>query len=190
MVITHTNRKRQTYYLHQGQTKTGKPKYFFSQKTEGNLSDIIPDGFEIYENPNAQVFLRKILPKIITEQEIAVVEKGLQNFCKPEHYLIDVKKEFISIFTSNQNIDALSKLLSSGGSLSIATQQKLQAVLTYSSCLRFILVDKQHRTFQTQRFCYLGSIDDWINIGSNDQLENLVETYVKHIDQESFYNLL
>ena len=26
VAITYTNRKRQTYYLHQGKTKTGKPK--------------------------------------------------------------------------------------------------------------------------------------------------------------------
>ena len=56
MTITYTNRSLQTYYLHQGTTKTGKPKYFFSKKSEGNLVEQIPDGFEIYENPNAQVF--------------------------------------------------------------------------------------------------------------------------------------
>jgi hypothetical protein len=39
------------------------------------------------------------------------------------------------------------------------------------------------------RFCYLGSIDDWIEIGPIDQLATLVKTYVKHLGQESFYEL-
>ena len=66
MVVTHVNRKRQTYFLHEGKTKTGKPKYFFSKESDGCLLDTIPDGYEIYENPNAQVFLRKAEPEIIT----------------------------------------------------------------------------------------------------------------------------
>ena len=53
MPITHVNAKGKTYYLHQGTTKTGKPKYHFAMKSEGALVQSIPVGFEIYENPNA-----------------------------------------------------------------------------------------------------------------------------------------
>ncbi len=37
MPITHVNAKGKTYYLHQGVTKTGKPKYHFAMKSEGAL---------------------------------------------------------------------------------------------------------------------------------------------------------
>jgi hypothetical protein len=70
MAIEHINRKGKTYYLHEGKTKTGKPKYFFSMKSEGNLVNKMPEGYEIYENPNAQVFLRKIQPQIVTPEEV------------------------------------------------------------------------------------------------------------------------
>lgn len=193
MTITHVNRKQQTYYLHQGKTKTGKPRYFFSMKTEGDLVDTIPDGFEIYENPNAQVFLRKIQPQLITDDEIAIIKKGIKKFSKTQNFLIDVKKNIISIFTSNQNASALSELLTGTAAFYSRTpkdvQQLLTRSLTYSSDLRFILVDKQKRLFQTERFCYLGSIDDWIEIGPIDQLSTLVKTYVRHLGQESFYDL-
>ncbi|BAY81550.1 hypothetical protein NIES267_10270 [Calothrix parasitica NIES-267] len=59
MAVEYLNRKGQKYYLHQGTTKTGKPKYFFSMKSEGNLVKKIPDSFEIYENPNAQVYIKE-----------------------------------------------------------------------------------------------------------------------------------
>ncbi len=71
------NDKGQTYYLHQGVTKTGKPKYHFAMKSEGNLVDVTPEGFEIYENPNAQVFLRRIPPKMITDEERQLAEAGM-----------------------------------------------------------------------------------------------------------------
>ena len=69
MPITHTNAKGQTFSLYQGTTKTGKPKYYCAMQSEGTLAEAIPPGYEIYENPNAQVFLRRIPPKLITDEE-------------------------------------------------------------------------------------------------------------------------
>ncbi|MEO1593405.1 MAG: hypothetical protein AAFU71_19245, partial [Cyanobacteria bacterium J06632_22] len=108
MTITYTNRSLQTYYLHQGTTKTGKPKYHFSMKSEGNLVDHIPNGFEIYENPDARVFLRRIPKKIITEAEVQVVQHGMEQFSEARPFIIDVKKEMIYIFTTRQDIDRMS----------------------------------------------------------------------------------
>lgn len=53
MTVTHTNRRGKIYYLHQGTTKAGNPKYFFALRDEGNLVDTVPPGYDIYENPNA-----------------------------------------------------------------------------------------------------------------------------------------
>lgn len=194
MPITYTNRKQKTFYLHQGKTKTGKPKCHFSMKAEGVLAEAIPEGFEIYENPNAQVFLRKIPPKLITDQELCLVKDGMEKYSHADKYIVDVKKETISIFTPTQNVAALSEFLvptaQALGKTQEDLQKLLQQVLSYSCDFRFILVNKQQRLFQAQRYCYLGSIDDWIEIGSTDQLEILVKKYTKHIDQDSMYELL
>jgi hypothetical protein len=40
----------ETHHLLQGQTKTGKLKYPFSKKTGPNTVDVIPDGYELFEN--------------------------------------------------------------------------------------------------------------------------------------------
>jgi hypothetical protein len=190
MAIEHINRKGQKYYLHQGTTKTGKPKYFFSQKNQGTLVQTIPNGFEIYENPNAQVFLQRIQPKIITLDEIATVEKGIKKFSHLQYWKIDVKKETIHVYTPNQNVTNLSALYSSFP-LTKGTdiESAIARSLSYSPMLRFILHDEQKRIFAAERFCFLGSIDDWIEIGYPDTLPTLVEKYVKHLEKESFYEL-
>jgi hypothetical protein len=103
MPITYVNTKAKTYYLHQGVTKTGKPKYYFAMKSEGNLADSIPEGFEIYENPNAQVFLRRIQPKIITDEERQIVEDGIRAYSDVKDYKIDVKGNTIAIYTQNRH---------------------------------------------------------------------------------------
>jgi len=56
--------------------------------------------------------------------------------------------------------------------------------------MRFLLVDDQHRTFLTQRYCFIGSIDDWIDIGTPGKLATLVKKYVKHLGKESYFDLM
>lgn len=112
MPIQHINRRGQTFYLHQGLSKTGKPKYFFSMKSEGPLVEEIPTGFEIYENPNAQVFLRRIQPKIITDEEMRLVEQGIKQFSKVKYYQLDIKKNAILIYEANQDVGLLIESLS------------------------------------------------------------------------------
>ena len=98
MPITHTNTKGQTFSLYQGTTKTGKPRYYFAMQSEGTLATAIPAGYEIYENPNAQVFLRRIPPKIITDAERQDVEEGMRTSATIKDYKIDVKGNAILIY--------------------------------------------------------------------------------------------
>lgn len=190
MPIKYDNRKGQTYYLYQGITKTGKPKYFFSMKSEGHLVETMPDGYEIYENPNAQVFLRKVQPKIISDEERAIVEDGIKRFSSLQDYQIDIKKEIITVYTANQDVNLLSELLKlSGRNDMTEAKTKLRLFVSYSPMLRFVLIDRVKRIFMTQRYCFLGRIDDWIEIGTPGNLQDLVENYVKHLGQESFFEL-
>jgi hypothetical protein len=108
--ITHPNVKRQTFALYQGTTKTGKPRYYFAMQSEGPLAKAIPAGYEIYENPNAQVFLRRIPPKIITDEERRAVEEGMRTYATVKDYKIDIKGNAILIYTAIQEIDALADL--------------------------------------------------------------------------------
>ena len=91
MPVTHVNRKRDTYYLHAGKTKAWNPRYWFSKSTEGELVGSIPEGYEVYENPDAQVFLRKIAPQLVTPAEIAMVEEGLRRYAPGQNCLVDVQ---------------------------------------------------------------------------------------------------
>jgi hypothetical protein len=54
-------------------------------------------------------------------------------------------------------------------------------------------VDEKDRTFRAQRWCFRGSIDDWIDLwqsGASGKLAALVKKFCPHIGQESFYELM
>lgn len=190
MTVRHTNRTGKTYYLHQGTTKTGKPKYFFALRDEGNLVEFIPPGYEIYENPRGQVFLRKIRHQVITDEEVAIVEAGMRKYCRLERFIIDTKNNAITVYTPDQDVDELAKVLDK---FSVASKtrakQELEKFLTYSPMLRFVLIDKDRRLFETQRYSFLGSIDDWITLDYSNELPKQVKKYVKHLGEESFFDL-
>ena len=193
MPITHTNAKGKTSYLHQGTTKTGKPKYHFSMQSEGTLAESIPAGFEIYENPNAQVFLRRIPPKIITDEERQVVEDGMRKYAEVQDYKIDVKGNAIVIYTADQDIDALADLFTDvhpDPTTNTQLMTLLRKEIHYSPMLQFILEDAQRRTFVTQRYCFRGAIDDWVDLGTPGKLATLVQNYVRHLGKESYFDLM
>ncbi len=55
--------------------------------------------------------------------------------------------------------------------------------------MRFVLVDKEKRTFVAQRFCYLGSVDDWIDISEAGKLCDLACAYLPHLGKDSYFDL-
>ncbi|MDA0591589.1 MAG: tetratricopeptide repeat protein [Planctomycetota bacterium] len=159
--VRHVNRKGDVYYLHEGQTKTGKPKYFFSKQAAGNLCSRIPAGFEVYENVRGQVFCRRIQPKLISDEEVAVVREAIRKCGKQYLATVEVKKKDI-----------------------IAYERELPV-------LRFTLEDDARRLYSAYRWCFRGSIDDWLELSfAPKPLAELAARYCRHIGEESFYELM
>lgn len=127
MSITYTNRKGDTYHLHRGTTKKGNPKYHFAKKEPDTPVETIPDSYEIYENPNAQVFLRKIRPKLITDEELAIVQQGVKAYAQVKHFLLDVKKNAIIIYTAEEQDDPF---LDQFSSLFTVPRQQIEELFT------------------------------------------------------------
>jgi hypothetical protein len=188
--VEYTNRKGKTYYLHVGKTKKGNPRYHFSMEMSGEPVKAIPEGYEIYENPNGQVFLRKIVPKEILDHEMAILEKTLRAHAKPTKYIIDTKGKVITIFWTDQSGSERKDLFPFFGMARM--EEFYQSHAYFSPIFRFTLVDPKERLFIAERFCFRGSIDDWTHLcgGGPDSLQTLAGRYVKHLGEESFYELM
>ena len=201
ITMQYTNRLGKIYYLREGKTKTGKSRYFFStQKNgKGKTLDHIPEGYEVYEHPeNAQVFLRKKRPQLITDIEKQFVKKHTDVLKRSKRYLVDCKDEYITIYESNTDIDNLKNILGdflkqtparSGVDRDDAMTTLVNAAdRNYTAMLRFHLVDKERRTFTVERFCFLGSIDDWIYLDGPDTLNNLGKKYINLLGTDELFD--
>jgi hypothetical protein len=188
MSVEYTNRKGKRHFLHVGKTKKGAVHYHFSTKSSGDVAPEMPEGYEVYEHPNGRVFLRKIEPQLISDEEIRVIDRALREHGDPNDYKIDTWRDVITVFRSNRIARPLKDLPPIFAFA--AVQELIEKNWTYTPVLRFVLVDTRNRLFITERFCFRTSVDDWIGIGGPDSLENQAARFINHLGKASFYELI
>ena len=195
MAITYTNRKGTTYTLCQGVTKTGKPRYAFVRDPEGRrVVEEIPGGWEISESVNGVVSLVKARLKKLLPEEIAIVEEAVRRHPKARNYRVNVRSDRIEVYEMvGPDADDLLSGLKGFGFLPRARKADLQATLERSAqftpVLRFILQDEETRLYLAQRWCYLGSIDDWIHV-TTGPVAQLARRMIPTLGTDGFFDLV
>ena len=191
MTVKYTNYKGETYYLHKGTGKKGGFQYSFSRKEVGTPVKSIPKGYEIYEDPNGRVFLRKIVPIKISQEEVSVVENSIRQYARLKDYKIDVKGKAITIYLPDHEIDDLRSCFDSVVLVNHSLlDTSLRNILTYSPTMRFILTDEKERKFRVERVGFLDPEDDWPLLEGPNDLQKLAKKYCRHLGKDSFYDLI
>ena len=183
MPIIHKNCHGDTYYLHEGKTKTGKPKYYVAKKSEGNLAEAIPDGYEIYEQPGGRVYFRKIQKTPILPHELKYVQDKIAPLVDQED---EVRYTCLSSFGLPSSALYRTRFEAEIRGKEIIIYQVRHDAMPI---MKFELLNEETRKYCTHRWCFIGSIDDWINIGSSGQLRNLVDKYCPALGTDDFYEL-
>jgi hypothetical protein len=199
MPISYTNRKGLTFYLCQSVTKTGKPRYYFAREPKDKPVEQIPVGFAISESVNGIVSLTKVKPRLILPAEVAAVEHAVQRHRKSRNYRVSVKHDEIQVYelVGPDPEDLIVALRRDGLFRSEVDRKKLDDRIRaergrygqFTPVLRFILSDKATRTFRVMRMCYLGSIDDWIDVGSMGSVEKLARRWIPKLGTDAFFEL-
>jgi hypothetical protein len=187
MPFTHKSRTGKTYFLHTGSKRGGGIQHYFSTKANGALVECLPPGFEVYETVNGQVYLRRQQPKLITDEESDCIRLSLEQLHKGHRYKAEVLGKIITIHESSGDF---AFLRSFAPHLLIRAHEAIEERLAhYQPILRFTLVDADKRLFTLERYCFRGSVDDWIPIGPTDALRTLADAFVKHLGHDSLYEL-
>jgi hypothetical protein len=102
-------------------------------------------------------------------------------------YLADVNGKEIVIHEGDTHIETLraSNIRFSERGLEEYAARNAQ----FTAVMRFVLKDAATREFAPERFCFRGSVEDWISIGEPDQLPKLVSRFFKHLGRDSVYDL-
>ncbi len=194
MPITYTNRKGFTYFLNKGVTRTGKPRYYFSREQKGQPVEEIPQGYQVDESVNGIVSLVKSRPQLILAEESASVEAALKRHPKARNYRLAVKNDQIIIYEGiGGGIDSLRIILGQAGLKIDSVEDLLQAEIDrytqFTPMMRFILDDQETREYHSERWCFRGSIDDWIYAGHSGKIDQLAKKLTPKLGTDEFYEL-
>jgi hypothetical protein len=120
--------------------------------------------------------------------ELALVEEKLQKRQTAAHcYRAEISGNMIVVHEGDTHIDLLREInirFSTRGLEEYAVQNA-----DYVPVMRFVLLDKERRVFRPERYCFRGSVEDWISIGEPDRLEQLTSKFLKHLGNDSMYEL-
>jgi hypothetical protein len=198
MTVTHTNRRDETYYLLQGLTKTGKPKYYVSKKPGANTVEQMPDGFELYEHPvDGIVHFRRIRPTSILPKERESAINIIRKLTERDLFFAECEEDSLVIYWPDRDPIAVSAIMSRMFGMPVDPRFSIPSItggeidsevlrmLRTSPVLRFTLKNAAKRTFVTSRMRYSGGGEFWLPISKAGKLEELVRTFAPHLGHES-----
>lgn len=201
MALQFKNRRGETYYLQEGKTPTGRPKYYAGKKLTGKPLAALPEGRQFYERPDtAQVIIRAIRPSPITELEREEAEAIVRRASGIKYCIVAIEGDALVVYAppiegGEADIiisgfrDAFPALSCESAKLD-ALRERFNLRAVYTKMLRFELMDSDKRAYRAERWCFRGSIDDWIGLPGYGPLPRLVEQYAPHLGKDSFYELM
>ncbi len=191
--LQHVNRRGIAYFLQSHARRDGGIAYSFARKPKGQPVDAIPEGYEIFERPaDAQVFLRKVQPVAILPLEVQLVQSAVRALAGIEHFIVAAEGDALVIYLPEVDDDEHHRrqfaTVMSPHQIRILRQLRIHDA-TYGRIMRFVLADATSRKFHAQRWCFRGSIDNWITLSESGRLAGLLERYAPHLGKESFFEL-
>ena len=197
MPVSYTNRKGVTYTLYRGQTRTGKPRYYFGRPDQGQGEPVteLPPGFTISESVNGVVSLVKDRPALIQPEEVAAVEAMVQQHPQARRYRVAVKGKRIEVYEQvGPDYNELVSHLHIPGLSRPGLAEELRALeerhAQYTPVLRFTLLDPKQRLFGSERMCYRSSIDGWLELhGHTGPVAKLASVLIPTLGTEQFFEL-
>ena len=110
---------------------------------------------------------------------------------------MDCLDEYITIYESNIDKAHLNNILKnflqqSATPSGVDTDDVIKTVVNvadrdYTAILRFRLVEPNLRLFSVERFCFRGSIDDWIYVDGPYKLDDLAKKWINMLGTDNFF---
>jgi hypothetical protein len=198
MPINYTNRKGQTYTLYLGQTRSGKPRYYFGRASQGQGEPVtdLPEGYTISESVNGVVSLVKGgRHSLILLEEEAAVEEEVRRHPEASRYRVVVKGKRIEIYerAGADYMDVVRGLRIPGierPGLAEELRDLQERHAHYEPVLRFNLIDPAEREFGVERMCYRSSVDGWLELKlTRGPVAELARELIPTLGTDRFFEL-
>ena len=192
--LTYVNRRGETYYLHEGRTKRGLPRYFVAKTVGAGALAAMPAGFEITESINGVVSVRRIDPDApaVPAPDVDLVRAEVARHPHLRFHRVDVAKGAIVVFqpVGGLTVDSVVAIARTLGLPAALTEGRLAGQLGHSSytpVLKFVPCGSE--VYEMFRMTYRGR-GGWSWALTDGPLKKLVQKYVRLVGTDEFFELM
>lgn len=179
------------YYLHEGRTKTGKPRYFFSRTRRTEAIAEVPPGFEVAENIDGVVSLRRHrTPKNpIPAADLRAIEAELGRRPHLRYHQVRAEDGELVIYAPLNSPETLSDGIL--GALAFPGARE-RAIARYMACAQYSPVMKFVRegdSYAAHRMTYRGH-GGWSWPLGSGTIAAMAKRFVPPIGTDRFFELM
>jgi hypothetical protein len=179
-----------TYYLHEGRTKTGKPRYFFAKTMGPGMLGEIPNGFEVSESINGVVSVRRKTTDraVVPEEDVKLVADAVGRHSHLRGYMVRAVDNAVVIFEPHRRPSELRDIAERYGASYRASNfiEERMKKAQYAPIMKF---ERGVDGYAAMRMTFRGK-GGWswpLGIG---KLQGLATKFVKSIGTEDFFDLV
>jgi hypothetical protein len=197
---TYQNRRGDTYFAHVKQTKTGALTYYAAKTRDAAKAAVLPPEFEFYESPTTAVSIRRRLVSDVTDVEHEAVGLAVDALCTValDTVKLDRTKSSVVVWLADEPFTAQDEaygMVPNKAAFPLMFASARLRRMQFMAVMRFTPVSPREtkaqatRQFFAERYCWRGSVDAWIPIGSGS-LNELLKKFIPHLGKDSFFELL
>ena len=181
----YVNQRGVAYFLHVGKTKTGKPRYHFAKAIGEGALEQMPAGYRVEESINGVVSVaRGERQSLVPDQDLELVRQRMGLSPHLKRYRADVRDEAIVVYEpAGANPAELEDLFPGARRVLEALPAK-----RFQPVLKFVRVSAGG-TYSARRMVYRGGEVRWSYSLAEGSLSELLEQFLQHVGQESFFDL-
>jgi hypothetical protein len=180
-----------TYYLHEGKTKTGRPRYFFAKSVYDGPLAAMPPGFEVSESINGVVSVRRstevAVAVVVPESDVKHVEAAVARHAHLRGYMVRVVGSAIVVFEPHPKpaeLRELAERLGRGYRAESFIEDWMKSA-KYAPVLKF---ERASTGYVVHRMMYRGE-GGWSWPVMNGTLADLAKRVVSSIGTDEFFEL-
>jgi hypothetical protein len=188
-VFAYENRMGVTYYLHEGRTKTGKPRYFFAKTMGPGMLSAMPKGFEVSESINGVVSVRKKSADrpVVPEGDVKIVEDVVARHAHLQGYIVRPLDNAVVIFEPHPRPSELREFAARHGTAyGVSSIEERMKQAQYAPIMKF---EREGDGYGVRRMTYRGK-GGWSWSLAVGKLQQLAKKYVPSIGTEEFFDLM
>ena len=190
--LNYTNRSGKIHYFRAAKTAKGGTRYYITKSDNfPDLIDVLPKGFEIYEDPyEGRVILRKTVPCLVTQSEIEFVKNAVERLSALNDIMIQGDGDALVVWLSQFNsIDGQDGNLTHQEVVE-GFGHNLDLWKKYDDKFKFVLIDTEKRLFQAERRVYMSLLGGgYIPLkDGKGSLLKLTMQFCPHMGRESYFH--